>query len=223
MVAYELYLPLSAAGYGLGRGVDEIWPNGLLVFVFHMTLAALLGMLTLIVLRFRPRKLFGYALPVLLGAVSLAAILLLSGLGNILGGFLAPRPAAMPTLTPAPTIMPAAFWTPTPGPSPTPVVTTTATLVIPPTATPSQTPTVRPTPVYALISASSGGGALLRSEPNGGFVVTALLNDYLVEVLPDTVEVNNVTWYHVRTADGIEGWVLDSVLSRATPAPAATP
>jgi hypothetical protein len=219
MVVYELYLPLSAAAFGLGSGAAGIWPNGLLVFFFHFALAVLLGAVTLAVLRFRPLTFAGYLLPLSAGLASLALILLLSGLGHVLAGFFSPPPVVLPTLTASPVT--AAFWTPTPSVTTHPA-SSTPTLVIPFTPTPSQTPTPRPTPVYARIY--SGNGALVRSEPGIGAVVASLIDDYLVEILPEApVVVDNVTWVHIRTADGIEGWVLQSVLALATPVPAATP
>jgi hypothetical protein len=220
MVAYELYLPLSAAGYGLGRGTADIWPNAMLVFVFHFALAVLLGMITLFVLRFRPSKFFGYLLPVTVILVSLVSIFFLSGLGNILSGFFSPQPVALPTLTAAPaTATFASSSTPLPTVRGTEPATSTPTLQIPATPTPSQTPTAKPTPVYALISSSAGDGALVRSEADGGVVIASLLNGYRVEILPDPVSIDGVIWLHIRTADGIEGWVLQSVLSMATPVP----
>src|ERR1700690_1675737 len=60
MLAYELFLPLSAGGFGLGSGVAGIWPNGALVFLVHFAWAGLFGILTLIALRFLPKSLNGF-------------------------------------------------------------------------------------------------------------------------------------------------------------------
>jgi uncharacterized membrane protein len=60
LVAYELFLPLSAAGFGLGSGVGDIWPHGALVFIVHFVWASLFSLLTLLVLRFRPLSVGGY-------------------------------------------------------------------------------------------------------------------------------------------------------------------
>ncbi|KAF0109138.1 MAG: hypothetical protein FD146_182 [Anaerolineaceae bacterium] len=223
MVVYELYLPLSAAGFGLGSGAADIWPNGLLVFLFHFALAVLLGAATLAVLRFRPRTFIGYLLPVTAGLASLVLILLLSGLGNILAGFFSPPPVILPTPTPSPVA--AAFWTPTPSATTHPP-TFTPSMTLAATFTPSQTPTPRPTPIYARVASGAGDGTLVRSEPGfgRGYVITSLINDYLVELLPEPpVVVDGLTWVHIRTVDGIEGWVLQSVLALATPVPTQTP
>ncbi len=220
MVAYELYLPLSAAGFGLGSSAEKIWPNGLFIFLFHFALCVLVGAIALIALRFRPANFFGYLLPFGATLSSLALIFILSGLGNALTGFFTPPPTVQPTATA--TSIPQAFWTSTPSASPLPP-TATLTATIAPTLTPSQTPTPKPTPVYGKIYSAAGDGALIRSEPGGGTVVGSLVNDYLVEILGSVQTADGVTWYHIRTADGKEGWVLQSVVLMFTPVPAATP
>jgi SH3-like domain-containing protein len=53
--------------------------------------------------------------------------------------------------------------------------------------------------------------------------LAALINEYLVEILPETAVVDGVTWSHIRTTEGIEGWVLQSVLAMATPVPTTIP
>lgn len=48
VIAYELFIPISAAGFGLGSGVAGLWPQGLFVFlaaVYLLRLSAILGML----------------------------------------------------------------------------------------------------------------------------------------------------------------------------------
>jgi Domain of unknown function (DUF389) len=220
MVAYELYLPLSAAGFGLGNGTENIWPNGLLIFLFHFAACILVGAITLIILRFRPANFFGYLLPIGATLGSLVLILFLSGLATSLAGFFTPQPTVQPIDTP--TSIPEAFFTPTPSVSPLPP-TATRTATIAPTNTPSQTPTPRPTPVYGKIYSAYGDGTLIRSEPGGGVVVGSLVNDYLVEILASVQTPDGVFWYHIRTADGKDGWVWQSVVVMFTPIPTTTP
>ena len=45
-LAYELYVPLALAGFGLGSQVPHLWPDGLVVFALHLAWSALLGALT---------------------------------------------------------------------------------------------------------------------------------------------------------------------------------
>jgi hypothetical protein len=97
----------------------------------------------------------------------------------------------------------------------------TLQVTLPVTETPTITMTVPTTPTYAKISANEGGGANLRQSPGGKYVMT-LLNGTIVETYSDFREVNNVTWVHVFvTANGqqVEGWLLESVIAYATPAP----
>jgi len=215
---YQLYIPVVIAGFGLSSGIPNLFPDGLVIFALHLSLAALLGTITLAVLGFRPLTLFGYTLG---GAVTLAGIILIigiSGTGAVLGtkmGLPTPIPSATPTLTPIP---PTRTATLTPMP-PTETLTPTVTGTITPSPTITVSPT--PTPVYAYINAASGNppGAKIRSEP-GGNVIRTYLNNTLVEVLADTVEQDGLVWAHVIVVeDNTEGWILQSLLLVATPAP----
>ena len=230
VVAYSLLSPVSAAGFGLGSGVDGLWPKGALVFVAHFALASLLGMFTFLVFRFRPSRLgwlmSGGAGIILVGVF---ALLMAPSFGSRPQPT-APQPtqtqSASPTATqqlvfaatstPRPTLTPRVQ---TATPSRAPTLTLEATL--PPTETPTLTLTVEPTPVYAKISSDSGGGVNLRKSPNGTYIAT-LDNGSLVEVLPDVQELSGVMWAHViATKNGrkLEGWILQSVLTTATPVP----
>ena len=40
-LAAGLFLPLSAAGFGLGSGIEYLWPDGLVIFVVHLAWATL--------------------------------------------------------------------------------------------------------------------------------------------------------------------------------------
>ncbi len=78
-LAYELYLPLATAGFGLGGRIPHLWPDGLVVFALHLAWSILLGAITLAILGFRPLTLFGYTLG---GAVALIGIILALGLSS---------------------------------------------------------------------------------------------------------------------------------------------
>jgi MFS family permease len=218
MLAYGLFLPLSAAGVGWGLGVQPLWPNGALVFLTHLALAILVGVLTLAALRFKPLKASGYLLPILLGLLSLAALVYLTGLTTVIRDTIiatrrsAPTPTTLvlPSMTPAATLTPTA----TPYPSSTPLPSDTPTAVVTP----------EPTPVYAVISAPAQyGGAVVRDEPVTGAGIAILDNGTLVQVLPGVKSVNGVIWAHIRMADNVEGWVLQDVLKATsiTPTPAS--
>ena len=134
-LAYELYIPLAAAGFGLTTQAPHLWPDGLVVFIVHLAWAALLGALTLAILGFRPLTLFGYTLS---GALALVGVILLIEIGSM--GAVVSTGVALPTPLPTPTA------TLTPTPTVTPTLTPTLTPV-PPTETPTLTPTNTETPV----------------------------------------------------------------------------
>ena len=218
MLAYGLFLPISAAGIGLGigKGVGGVtlWPNGLLVFLVHLALATLVGGVVLVGMRFKPMRASGYLLPVFLGLLSLTVLVVFTGLvAFIRDGITAAR-----HIVPTPTtlIIP---------PSATPMVLQTSTLLSTsaPSATLSPIPTIQPTLVYAVIAADPiYGGANVRTEPAGGTVLITLVNGSLVQVLPETQLVGTTTWVHIRV-DNIEGWVLQTVLTPTTLIPTPVP
>jgi len=230
MLSYALFLPLSAAAFGLGCGLPDVWPSGLLVFLTHLALATFLGILTLTFLHFHPASSTGYALAILTLLLTIIVSLGLSGIGKYIPAI--PRKAPLPS--PPPTFTPTVAFTITPVPqrtatsiktintiTPSPTQPTlTPTLRIPPSVTPTRTITPQPTPVYARIFSVEGGGANVRSQPGPeGVVLKSLMNDYLVEVLPEVQTYNGVVWVHIRTSDGTVGWVMQMVLVFATPIP----
>lgn len=219
-LAYGLYLPVAAAGFGLGSGAVEaaahLWPDGLVIFAIHLAWAVLLGALTLAVLGFRPLTLFGYTLGAAVALLGVILVIGISGAGAVVGaqiGLPTPIPSATPTVTLTPTL------TPTPIP---PTATPTLTPTLTPTRTPTSTPSPTSTPVFAQVQALTGGGAVLRADP-GGAILTTLSNGALVQLLPDTVKKNGVTWVHVITSNGTQGWILQSLLSGVTPGVTPSP
>jgi hypothetical protein len=251
MLAYGLFVPLAAGGFGLGSGVGNIWPNGLLVFVVNFAWASMFGLLTLIFLRFLPTNFSGFALSA--GMTLIFVVILIwqmSGSNwNPVNVPQAPAPTAvsLQIASPASTLSlpPASQLTPTSGPSSTPMIesatpteTTDATqslevtpvpltleATMPPTDSPTVTLTIQPTPVYARIISKQGGGAFLRESPNGKYIAT-LDNYTYVEVLPDTQQISGWTWAHViavKSGVKLEGWILQLVIEVATPAPSWSP
>jgi len=232
LIAYAFFLPINAVGFGLSAGLDDVWLQGLIVFIVHLSLVSIIGLITLFILRIRPS-----AGGVILGVI--AILLFVATLVSVAGAGLTSRneatatiPASTPTnqnqtlqtLTPSLTQNPTQtprVNTPTPGtPSPVPV---TLDVTLPPTETPTVTLTIQPTPTYARIQANEGGGANLREAPgpDGTYIMT-LLNGTIVETYGEFEVVNNITWVKVyATLNGqqIEGWLLESVVAYATPAP----
>jgi hypothetical protein len=223
-IAYELYLPACAAGFGLSSGIPGLWPNAILLFFIHLIAASLIGTLVLALWGLRPLKTTGYVLTVLYLIVGVAAIVLIFSRPPGLPAALQPKPdtgatgkfvALVASATPSqtPTLAPSSTQVP-----PTGTITPTRTLL--PTQTVTMTITPMPTPVWARINASEGGGALVREEPNfNAAVLQSVLNDTLVEVMPEVIEEGGVAWVHIRLVDGRSGWIVRELLRTATPAP----
>lgn len=232
LVAYEFFLPLCAAGFGLGSGVDGLWHPGMQVFLVHVAWATLFCLLTLFFLRFYPTSLGGFSL------TGLILIVLLAWLANSTGvldwvkmqaGLASPNPdPAQPTSTlplvptftstPEPATAPIAIPTNTSSRTPTP----RPTITIPPTQSPTFTVTAEPTPIVALINAGEGGGAFVREDP-GGQGIIILPNGWTVTIVPNDIqEVNGVVWVHVIANindNRVDGWMIQSLLVTATPVP----
>jgi hypothetical protein len=90
----------------------------------------------------------------------------------------------------------------------------------PPDVTPTPRTTPRPVPTgeRVVIGNTGGQGAVLRTEPVNGTPVTALREQQVVDVLERRNVPGSGDWVHVRTSDGLEGWVTGLV---ALPAPGA--
>ena len=210
MVVYEIYLPASALGFGLGSGAGDLWPQALLVLFIHLTISLALALVVFYYMGFRPVESYGYLLIGLVVLVGLAAILA----SFLVGGNLpASQTTATPQITPthtAPAVQPTLTL---PEPSPTqPILTPTRTL--------TSGPTPIPTPVYGRVR---NDGAYIRDEP-GGAAITTLQSGYLVEILPDTpLVLEGTTWVRIRvttTTRDVVGWVLLDLIVTATPLPA---
>jgi hypothetical protein len=236
LLAYELLLPLCAAGFGLGSGVTGIWPQGLQVFLVHFVWATFFGIITLFFLRFYPTTIGGATFTGFAIIGILAIVTFQTGFDQwikIRAGLATPQPVPttqkvstpkpLPTITSLPNVSEATAvigvpsQTPSRTPKPAPI-TPQATLK--PTQTSTFTVTAEPTPIIGLIRASEGGGAFIREKPSGKVLAT-LPNGATVTIVPnDFQEVNNITWIHVfALVNGVrvEGWMIQSVLVTATP------
>ncbi len=210
MLAYGLFMPLSAGGVGLGMGVQTIWPDGELVFLVHLALAMLVGGITLAALRFKPLKASGYLLPIFMGLLSLATLVYFTGLTKVIRNEVLVTRQVVPTATLAPL----------PSDTATTLPTATITSTPLPSDTPQPTATTQPTAVYAVIEAATGGGAYIRSEPGSGSgtALAVLINGTLVQVMPEIQSVSGISWVHVRW-NNVDGWVLTNVLLATTKTP----
>jgi hypothetical protein len=246
MVAYAFFLPINAAGFGLGSGLEGIWPQAILVFVVHFALMGVFGLLTLFVLQLRPSMggIIFSGIALLLFAVTLFILMRPDPKSTVDAGALSSHTAEkgpLPTLTeslPATTTSSPRPSTGTPSPTKVDLTETVAValsqaartpspvpltldVTLPASQTPTATLTFEVTPIFGKIDAPEGGGANLRQAPNGKYLMT-LGNGAIVEIYPDFRQVNNVTWIHVfvtRNGERIEGWLLETTVSYATPEP----
>lgn len=231
VLAYAFYLPVSAAGFGLGANLEDVWPQAAQVALVHLTWATLFGILALASLRFRPRSFGGFIFSLLLTLALLAGLLTWTGWGRAaLDWTRGTTPPPAPTsYFPPPTLTLSGSPPPRPDPSPS------ATLPRPSaTASPSptvegasETPaetftpsiTIEPTPIFARINSPEGGGAFVRKSPGGEYLLT-LSNGFIVEVLGETEERMGVIWAKIaveRNGERLEGWIIQSLLMTATP------
>lgn len=213
-LSYGLYLPLCVAGFGFTSRTLHLWPDGLLVFVIHLSWGVALGALVLVVQGFRPLTLFGYTVG---GALALIGVVLAVGMSS--AGAAIGAQIALPTFTPTATYTVTPTLTPTLTPEP-PTLTPTITLTpITPTATitPTQTPTVTPTPVYALVVPADG--AVVRDTP-GGLVIASYTQGALLQILDiNPTLLNGRAWLLIQGPNGQQGWILQTLLATPTPIP----
>ena len=216
MLAYGLFLPLSAGGVGMGIGDARIWPHGVLVFLVHLALSMLVSVITLAAMHFKPVKKGGVLLPIMLGLLSLAALFYFTGLLDVVRDKIIATRRSVPT----PTVLVLPSMTPVTTRPPVPTSTFTPSSTLEPTLTPTSQPTAVS---YAVINSPTGGGACLRSEPGGG-ICTVLSNGIIVQVFPEIQNANGNNWVRVLWND-VNGWVLESVLTATSelPPPTFTP
>lgn len=236
-IAYGLYLPAGAAGFGLTSGIAGLWPDALVLFAVHLVWAIIAAIIVLALLGLRPLNAQAYVLSVVFALAGLLLVFVVFNTpftrpsanmlssGQITGGFSAQKPSPQPSSTPAQNATASQTAasnepTATKQPEATRTNTATPTRTLVPTQTATVTITPVPTPVWARINASEGNGALVRAQANyTAPVVQSLLNGTLVEVLPEVVENGGAAWVHVRLVNGKDGWIVRALLRTATPAP----
>jgi hypothetical protein len=79
------------------------------------------------------------------------------------------------------------------------------------TATPAATPWPTSTGERIVIGNTGGVGAVLRSDPVTGRVVSSLREQLIVDVLERRSVAGSGEWVRVRTSEGVEGWVIGLV------------
>jgi len=218
-IAYGLFPPLTAAGFNLVVYHDSAWIAGITLAGVHLAFAVLVGIVMLILLGYPPRNLGGFLMTGLLIGILVAAFMTSGGVKGPVGAVIPTAPPAVVPSLSTPTVTVTSTVTPQPTISHSPTATFTPTITFEPTGTSTETITPQPTPVWARVTAPTGGGALLRDEPDGK-IISSILNGGMVQVISDPVRGNTTTiWVQVRTEDGLIGWIVQSLLATATPAP----
>ena len=234
-VAYVVYLPLSAAGFGLTSGLYAHWAQGLALALAYLLWGALVAMVVFALFGLRPARSLGYGLAgafFLISVVSLG-FLWQSGAATKIALFVAtPTSVAVKNLPAATQTAPGAGGdltltetaagetTPLATDVKTPTPSRTPTLTLTPTRTPTSTVTLTPTPAYALVAVRDGNGAMVRSQPSfDSASIKSLINGTEVELLPEVEQAEGATWVKVRLEDGTEGWMVMSLLATVTPMP----
>lgn len=81
------------------------------------------------------------------------------------------------------------------------------TLAPPPAPVQVATPQPTTTGERVIIGNTGGVGAVLRADPVTGHPLAALREGLVLEVLERRSVAGSGDWVHVRTAEGVEGWV----------------
>ncbi|MCX6053486.1 MAG: SH3 domain-containing protein [Chloroflexi bacterium] len=220
-LAYEIYLPIGVAGFGLTSGTQGFFPQALQFSGVNILLVILIGTIVLAFLRLRPFTFFGYVLTAVLLGGAIYTIVMTSAIGSALQVRIDPVRSALPSQavnssipTPSATLPPPSAQVSVMPAESTP----TNTLV--PTHTPTVTSTPKPTTVWAKINSTTSNGINIRKSPGfDGEVLVGLQNGELVQVLEDSQMVDNMTWVHVIFNNNQEGWIVRGLLLTATPAP----
>ena len=220
-LAYEIYLPVAVAGFGLAAGNTELFPQALKVAGVNIAWVILVGTIALAVMKLRPSTGFGYLLTAAIIVASMYGLIVSSALGSAVRQQVEPfitltpqKPKKTNALPPTETEVVATKEL-TPVPSDTPQPTNT----LAPSRTPTLTITPKPAAIWAKVY-SSDSGALVRKTPGfDGEYLASVDNESLVQVLPEEEKVDGVYWAHVLLDDGRDGWMVRNLLVTATPAP----
>ncbi len=220
-LAYEIYIPVAVAGFGLTASATGLYPDALIVAGVHIAWVILVGTLMLAILKLRPFTFFGYVLTAAVVGAAFYGLVISSALGSALEKQMAPFITPTSVQATLIAIAPPTDVMEIPTPEAVEVTATLApTNTFIPTLTPTVTITPKPTPVWAKVYSPTLTGVMVRQAPGyDGKYLTSLDNESLIQVLPDVEFVDNTYWAHVLLEDGREGWMVRSLLLTATPAP----
>lgn len=191
-LAYEIFLPLGAAGFALTSGNGLAWTGGLLVFAAHLLWSALVGVIVLAGMGLRPRSLAGYLLSAVYLLACLAGLVLAAGERIAL--------PSLPRLN-APVLADANGATSTPSPAPSLTATSPENGATPPergAASPAEssaTPTAQDASLTQPTTSPTGLSASPTSTPTHTLVPTRTPT---ITVTPQATPV----WARIHAKDG---------------------
>ncbi len=157
-----------------------------------------------------------FLVPLVLGGYVVRGLLLPSQATLGAGAGPTRTATAQPTsaaATSAPTAVPtpAATRTPSLAPTTAPVPTLAPRPAAQPVASPS------PPAQETVVIANTGGlGGVLRDQPAVGKQIAALREGQPLTVVERT-QVDGAEWVHVRTDNGLDGWISSRIVASATP------
>ncbi len=221
-LAYEIYIPIAVAGFGLAAGNQELFPQALKIALVNIAWVILVGTIALAIMKLRPSTAFGYLLTAAIIGAALYGLIVSSALGSAVRQQVEPfitltpqKPTKTRNVSPTETEKVA-----TPEFTPAPNDTLQPTNTLAPSRTPTVTITPKPTPVWAKVYSPTYSGVLVRKSPGfDGEYLASMDNESLIQVLPEVELVDGVYWAHVLMEDGRDGWMVRGLLLTATPAP----
>ena len=206
------FVPFALAGWQLGRvGIQPALATLALAFL-RLTLTAVLMVISLWVLRIKPKGSNGWLIFAILLVLFGVAVYLNLG-DRILAPIEEPEVYQEIIVTPAQTTE---AETPIPA-SPTPSPTATRQLEPSPTPRPTNTPEPSPTPFAQKARVISDTGLFCRAEAGGIKVVTVFDYRAIVELTGGETKINTRTWVEVLTDSGAACWVDSTFIERLDP------
>lgn len=206
------FVPFALAGWQLGRvGIQPALATLALAFL-RLTLTAVLMVISLWVLRIKPKGSNGWLIFAILLILLGVAVYLNLG-DRILAPIEEPEVYQEIIVTPAQTTE---AETPIPA-SPTPSPTATRQLEPSPTPRPTNTPEPSPTPFAQKARVISDTGLFCRAEAGGIKVVTVFDYRAIVELTGGETKINTRTWVEVLTDSGAACWVDSTFIERLDP------
>lgn len=213
-LAYEVYLPVGVAGFGLTSNFPQYFLTALQLAGTNVLLVIIVGAIVLAFMKLRPVTGFGYLLTLLLLAGSIFLLISSSALKTTLPPVNTPTLAFETENLPVPSIMTPSVTPARPTATiPMPIIESTPTNTLVPTRTPTMTITPKPTEIWATINVEVG--VYIRNNPCYDDITCPKNGNAIQDKTPVLVLAINEdgSWAQVRVPDdGRQGWLSTSYL-----------